>query len=167
MVTLSFDFYGDTQLDRTLDRFAGGVEDATPAWEAIADRFRHVELRQFRTEGAAFSGGWAPLSPRYAAWKARHYPGKPILQREGDLVRSLTERPFGVEVIMPQRMWIGSDVEHGAYHQHGTPRMPRRRPVELDEAERRLWVQILQRFIVTGQAPTIGPRGGVRVGGAG
>lgn len=160
-VLLSFDFYGDVQLERTLDRFAEHTEDATPAWEAIANRFAHVERRQFATEGKHGSGGWAPLSPKYAAWKARHYPGKPILQREGDLVRSLTRRPFGIERIEPQQAWLGSDVPYGAYHQNGAGRLPRRRPIELTEAERRLWVKILQRFIVTGVAPGIGPRGGV------
>lgn len=160
-ILLTFDFYGDTQLERTLDRFAAGAEDATPAWEAIADRFVHVERRQFATEGKSSSGGWAPLSPKYAAWKAQHYPGKPILQREGHLVRSLTRRPLGVERIEPQEAWLGSDIDYGAFHQRGAGNLPRRRPVELTEAERRLWVKILQRFIVTGQAPTVGPRGGV------
>lgn len=149
---LTFDFYGDVQLDRTLERFADHAEDATPAWEAMAERFATVERRQFRTEGRASSAGWAPLSPNYAAWKARHYPGEPILQREHDLVRSLTERPFGVERIEPDAMWLGSDVFYGKFHQHGTPRMPRRRPVEFTETERRRWAKILQRFIVTGVA---------------
>lgn len=160
-VTLHFEFYGDVQLKRTLDRFAENVADARPAWEAIAERFVHVERRQFATEGGAFSGGWAPLSPNYAAWKARHYPGRPILVREDELRASLTKRPLGVEVIEPGFMLIGSAVPHGRYHQRGQG-VPRRRPVELDEAERRAWVKVVQRFIVTGVAPTVGPRGGFR-----
>lgn len=160
-ILLTFDFYGDTQLERTLDRFANNVEDATPAWDAIADRLVHVERRQFASEGKSSSGGWAPLSPKYAAWKAQHYPGQPILQREGHLVRSLTRRPLGIERIEPQEAWLGSAVTYGAYHQRGAGNLPRRRPIELTEDERRTWVKILQRFIVTGQAPTIGPRGGI------
>jgi phage gpG-like protein len=150
-VRMSFEFYGDVQLDRTLARFVNALEDARPAWEALADRFARTEARQFRTEGG-FSGGWAPLSQEYAAWKGRHYPGKPILEREGDLKRSLTRRPFGVEVIEPGFMLVGSDVEYGRWHQQGTDRMPRRRPVEFTEGERRTWVRLLQRFIVTGVA---------------
>jgi phage gpG-like protein len=165
-ISLSFDFYGDVQIDRTLERFSDAVEDARPAWEAIADRFAHVERRQFGTEGRHASGGWAPLSPRYAAWKARHYPGRPILVREGDLRASLTQRPFGVERIEPHDAWLGSDVAHGRYHQRGQG-VPRRRPIELTEQERRTWVKILQRFIVTGEAPTVGPRGGFRTSSGG
>lgn len=149
-VRMTFDFYGDQQVDRTLERFQLGAEDATPAWEKMAERFLRLEKRQFATEGAYASGGWAPLSPRYAAWKAVHYPGKPILRRTDDLWRSLTVGP-AIRYIAPHQMILGSDVDYGAYHQRGGPNLPRRRPVELPEAERREWVKILQRFLVTGK----------------
>lgn len=151
-VVLSFSFYGDTQVERTLDRF-DHAEDMTPAWEAITESFVKAERRQFRTEGQYGSGGWSPLSPKYAAWKATRFPGTKILHRTGALEESLTERPLGVEVILPERMTIGSDQEHGRHHQDpkvpGRP--PRRRPIELPESLRRDWVKIAQRYIVTGR----------------
>lgn len=149
---IRFAFYGDVQLERTIDRTLDALDDASPAWEVIADSFARAERKQFRTEGGYASGGWPALSPKYAAWKARHYPGQPILVRTGDLRRSLTERPFGIEVIEPGRMRIGSDVDYGGYHQHGGGSLPRRRPVELPETLRRGWVKTIQRFIVTGKA---------------
>lgn len=151
---ITFRFFGEAQLDRTLDRIAEDVGDVSPAWEVIADRFAAAERKQFDSEGAYGSGGWAPLSEDYGAWKANVRPGAPILVFDGELRKSLTERPFGVEVIGPDSMVIGSDVEYGLYHQQGTDRMPRRRPVELPENERRQWVRILQRFIITGYAET-------------
>lgn len=147
-ITLSF--YGEAQLDRTLARFAG-VGDARDVWHELADRFATLERRQFASEGAYGSGGWPALSDDYAEWKARHYPGKTILRRTDALYKSLTARPFGVEEIRPEAMTIGSDVDYGEYHQTGGPRLPRRRPVELPDSERRAWVTRLQRFIVTGQ----------------
>lgn len=161
---LTFTFYGDTQVDRTIDRMLADVADLRPVWEVLAGRFVTMEQRQFATEGQYGSGGWAPLSPRYAAWKAEHYPGKTILRRTDDLYRSLTSRPLGVEVIEPRYMILGSAVPYGAFHQHGTGRMPRRRPVEFPESERREWVKVLQRFLVTGEVPIIGPRGGISYG---
>lgn len=146
---LTFSFYGDVQLDRTLARFSDNVGDARPVWEKLAAAFARAERRQFKSQGAYASGGWSPLSPKYAEWKARHYPGQPILVRTGELRASLTERPFGVEVIEPQQMAVGSDVDYGAFHQRGDG-LPRRRPVEFTEAMRREWVSKLQRFIVTG-----------------
>lgn len=138
---IRFDFYGDKQVDRTLARIQDDVNDFTPAWEAMADDFLTAQTAQFASQGATGSGGWAPLSPAYAAWKAARYPGKPILERTGVLKDSLTSRPFGVERIDPRQMAIGSDVEYGLFHQQGTDRMPRRRPVELTEANRRLMVK--------------------------
>lgn len=147
----TFSVEGETQIDRTLTRFADNIGDARPVWDKLAGRFARLERRQFAGEGT-YSGGWAPLSPAYAAWKARHYPGKPILERTGRLVRSLTQRPFGVEDIHPSYMRLGTDVPYAKYHQRGVPanNLPRRRPVELPESERREFVKVLQRFIVTG-----------------
>jgi phage gpG-like protein len=147
---ISFTFFGDAQLDRRLERMTGHTEDARPAFEAIRESFLAAERRQFSTQGGYASGGWAPLSPRYAEWKARHYPGQPILRRTDELFRSLTEGPE-INVIEPQFALFGSAVPYGEFHQHGTARMPMRKPVELPEALRRRWVKILQRWIITGE----------------
>lgn len=147
----TFAVEGETQVDRTLARFAENIGDARPVWEALADRFAKVEARQFDSEGGYGSGGWPALSPAYAAWKARHYPGKPILERTGALRASLTERPFGIEVIEHGSMTLGSGIDYGKYHQAGGDHLPQRRPVELPEGERRAWVRLIQRFIVTGK----------------
>lgn len=149
-VRFTFTVEGETQIDRTLARFADNVTDAVPLWDKLADRFASVERRQFDSEGAYGSGGWPALSPAYAAWKARAYPGKPILRRTDELYNSLTRRPFGVEVIEPGFMVVGSGIDYGRFHQAGAPPLPQRRPVELPESERRHWVRLIQRFIVTG-----------------
>jgi phage gpG-like protein len=52
--------------------------------------FEAHEAQQFDEEGAGPSGKWAPLSPGYAAWKAKRYPNKPIMQRSGALHDALT-----------------------------------------------------------------------------
>lgn len=148
---IRFAFYGDAQLERTIDRHLDAVDDARPVWEELADSFVRAERRQFASEGKYASGGWAPLSPKYARWKARHYPGKPILELTGDLKKSLTERPLGIEVILPRRMVIGSTIPYGEHHQHGGGTLPRRRPIELTESVRRGWVKTMQRYLVTGK----------------
>ncbi len=142
---LQLSFYGDRQLDRTLAKF-NAAKDMRPAWQSLAARFTRMEAKQFGSQGGFGSGGWAPLSPRYAAWKAKHYPGKGILVRTGELRRSLTQRPLGTEVLEKSFMVIGSNVEYGAHHQRGGG-LPRRRPVEFPDAERRAWVKVMHRFL--------------------
>lgn len=147
-VRLTFAVFGDTQIDRTLEAIDDRADDLRPAFEHLRARFLRVEQRQFASQGR-YSGGWPPLSPKYATWKARHYPGKTILRRTDELFRSLTEGPQ-IAVIEPGYMVLGSSVRYGEYHQAGSGRLPRRRPVELSEAERREWVKVLQSFIRTG-----------------
>lgn len=147
----TFAVEGETQVDRTLTRMADDLDDLRPVWNKLADRFAQVERRQFDTEGGFGSGGWPALSPAYAAWKSANYPGAPILVRTGELRRGLTERPFGIEVIVPKSMTLGSGLEYGRYHQRGGDNLPQRRPVELPESERREWVRTVQRFVMTGR----------------
>lgn len=148
---IKLEFWGDVQLDRSLADIEDQTLDLRPVFEALADRFADLELRQFETEGRFGGSGWPALSPTYARWKATHYPGKTILRRTDDLFASLTSRPFGVEVLEPQTMVIGSDVDYGAFHQRGEGQKLRR-PVELPETERVAWVRAIQRFIMTGEA---------------
>ena len=148
--TLSF--YGGTQLDRELARIQKAPDNMWPVWNYLTDRFVKMEKRQFKTEGQYGSGGWAPLSPRYGAWKAAAYPGKTILRRSDRLYDSLTRRPLPIEVLEASHMVIGSDVEYGKYHMRGAGRhMPRRRPIEFPLAERASWMKAIQRYIVTGK----------------
>jgi phage gpG-like protein len=146
---ITWQFYGDAQVDRTLERIELAAADASPAFELIAEDFLLAEREQFASEGAAASGGWPALSEGYAAWKAAHFPGQTILRRTDELYRSLTEGPE-IRVIEPHLMILGSAVPYGRFHQEGTDRMPQRRPVELTELRRRQWVKMLQRWIITG-----------------
>lgn len=143
--------FGSTQVERTLLRFGEWASDMRPAWRAIRDDFVEAEREQFDTEGRYGSGDWAPLSPAYAAWKATARPGRPILVFDGLLRASLTDE-LAIDVIEAHAMAVGSDVDYGLYHQHGTDRMPARPPVDLPESWRRNAVRTVQRFLVTGEA---------------
>jgi hypothetical protein len=87
---------------------------------------------QVRTSLGTFGPGhWAPLSPEYAAWKARHFPDKGILERTGRLRESVRwdGRALGQDgyfVPGPRSVFFGTDVPYGRFHQDGTKRMPAR-----------------------------------------
>jgi hypothetical protein len=74
-----------------LDRFAEEVEDFTPLFDTYNERFKEAMRYQFSTEGVYGLGRrWKHLSPAYAAWKERHYPGQPIGMLTGDLYEGMT-----------------------------------------------------------------------------
>ena len=79
------------------ENWAKLVKDWRPAWKHIVTLFRKHERRHLETEGTQTGQKFGALSERptykrsYAAWKARHYPGLPILQRERVLFQALVE----------------------------------------------------------------------------
>lgn len=153
------------QIQRSLGRFSDGVKDLRPAFEDIADDFNIVEQGQFNTTGRAESGGWAPLNPAYAEWKAKAFPGQPLLVRSGRMRAALTGRTAdSVRVILPLELRMGVDdaaVPWAKFHNSGTlgsfeqrekveglPGMPKRPPIELSEKTRKRWVLIIRRYLV-------------------
>jgi hypothetical protein len=94
-------FTGQDALGRKADEIlamAARAADTAPAWRAWGDDVEHAFREQFDSQGVRLTGEvWAPLSPRYAAWKARHFPGMPILRRTDVLFASMTHRPMAVE----------------------------------------------------------------------
>lgn len=148
---ITLDLGGDVQLDRQLARYLNRVVEAEPAFQAMADYVGKELLKNFISQGRYASGGWAPLSPKYAKWKAKRYPGAPILVRTGQLRRDLTRRPFGVERITDSVMEIGTDLPYAEYHQTGGRHLPRRRPFELTDTARKELVKIMQRWIARGE----------------
>ncbi len=144
-ITLKVD--GIQSLDAELLRFTDRIQNATPAFEGIADMFAEAETQRFDSEGdiGGDGGKWSPLAASTVAFKLKHFPGTKILERTGALRQSLTSRPFGIEIIGPQAMRIGTDTVYARFHQDGTSRMPRRSPLALSETRRRSIVKIVQR----------------------
>lgn len=137
-------------LQLLLDRFSENIANPAPMFDAMADVFADTQRRSFDSSGATY-GGWAPLSPAYAAWKDAHYPGQPILTLTGELRASLAERPLGVEHIDNQRMVLGTAIEYARYHQDGTSTMPARPIInEPTSGEMRQYGSILHEFAFKG-----------------
>ncbi|AIZ01700.1 virion morphogenesis protein [Arthrobacter phage vB_ArtM-ArV1] len=149
---LHFKIEGGEAFNVMLDRFQENFHNAEPVFEAMAEYQKGIWRKQFDQEGAYTGAGmWSALKPDYGAWKQRHYPGKPILQLTGDLMASMTERPFGVDEITDEQMVIGTAVPYSAFHQRGTETMPARPMVQKPSGRDRLqFAKYLQNWIVKG-----------------
>lgn len=149
---LQVDVYGDEQVNRELLRFSDRSLDASPAFRRIADGMRDQIGRQFASQGAAGSGGWAPLKPSTLAKKAAEGLSPNILQATGALMDSLTGAGgANREVVTRDELIFGTTLAYGGFHQRGTSRMPQRKPIEFSETDRRGFMKTLQRYVVTGQ----------------
>lgn len=76
----------------------------------------------FASQGGIFGKVWKPLSPVYAAWKAKHYPGRPPLELTGTMRRSFRFSTSNTSAT------ITNTSNHYKYHQSSAPRskLPRR-----------------------------------------
>lgn len=151
---------GEKQVSRIFEGLDLRVADLRPVWQIIAEDFRKIERRQFETEGGLWRSGWPALSPEYATWKARHYPGKKILELTGRLKASLTGKgPGSVEDLShPDWMKIGTAVPYAIYHQTGTRRMPARPPLVIPEGAKKRWIKAIHAYIKGGDVlEAIGP----------
>ncbi|MCK9569881.1 hypothetical protein M0R72_13135 [Candidatus Pacearchaeota archaeon] len=161
-IHISVKIEGDQQVLRSFTRFAEDVQDLTQPFNEIANDFLEIERKQFDSEGGYGSGGWANLSNTktspstgkkivgYADWKAAHFPGASILVRWGNLRDSLTQfgDTYHIREVEPMKMVLGTDLPYAKYHQTGTSKMPKRRPIDLTEDDKTRWVKIIQRFLV-------------------
>lgn len=151
----TFQVSGEKQVAVMLGALKGAVSNLEPVWSDIRADFLQGEQEQFDSQGGSGSGGWAALSPPYAAWKTMKAPGAPILVLSGALRASLTQDSDSMAVYRPQRLGleIGSRVPYARYHQTGTSRMPSRPPIELTARQKRLWPRLVMEFITkSGQA---------------
>jgi hypothetical protein len=138
MIILKGRVLGDVNLHRVLSRLVDETHHLEPVFEKIGDDFRDITVNQFAAQGY----GWAPLTPRYAAWKAAHFPGKPILQREGRLLAAMTivGNEDNVNEVAPlwARFGAGGEVGLiGSFHQTGTYIMAQRKVIDLREEDKR------------------------------
>lgn len=110
--------------------------------------FESYAKRQFRGQGIGPNRGkWSELSDGYKKWKARAYPGAPILVRTGRLRSSLTEAGSvdAKRRLLPHGFEYGTRVQYAHYHQLGTIHMVDRPVFDFDERfEKGLRVAVLK-----------------------
>ena len=146
MIDLRLEVNGTKQVEQKLHIAADHISDFSPAFRDIKNSFIRYQRQEFASQGAYGGFAFAPLSPKYAKWKAKNHPGKRILEISGDLRKSMTS---GLQVVTsPRRMVMWSDSTIAGYHQDGTEKMPARKMVAVPREEKRDWVRFLQRYIV-------------------
>lgn len=97
--------------------------DNSPALKKIATDFYRMEREWFDSQGG---GRWRPLSRRYAAYKAKFFPGKKILRRSDRLYREVTGKTKHFKVKKNALDILILGVPYWIAHETGTHKLPQR-----------------------------------------
>ena len=147
---VEFEMLGDVQFSRDLLKYGDRGADLSPAFGVIADDWVDWNQKQFDTEGFRGSGGWDGLAPSTVRTRGNAHP---ILQVTGALLRELTDKSnIEIQHNFMHLMIPDEQNEYGRFHQSGTSRMPRRRPIEFTDLDRKSMVKTIQRYLETGVA---------------
>jgi phage gpG-like protein len=136
---ISAEILGLKRVEHILHGFTDAAKDLRPFWrDVFAPKYFGAVQDMFATEGRTrgaggrFVGGaWEPLSPRYKAWKDKHFPGRTILTLRGPLRESVRWGngrlgAGGIFEPRPSYVIFGTSIPYAAAHQHGTDTMPAR-----------------------------------------
>ncbi len=141
---------GFRELQRQLINVADRGNDPSPLLPELDEDFRQLMGSQFRS-----GRGWKPLSPEYAAQKAREGRSPLVGVYTGGLMNSLVRagHPQHVSRFTRDKSFIvGStnQVQRLFTGKHKTRNQPRR-TIRIAPATRREWLQMVQDYIVEGK----------------
>lgn len=143
---------GVETLNRAFNRIEEYISDLRSVWPAVAEEFYAIQFEQFDSEGSrGQSGKWSPLSKAYAKYKAKAFPGQPILQATGALFDSITDPEALDAIFVPEKdqLTIGTKVPYATAHQRGSRRgLPARPIISMNESSKRRIQKAIQRELV-------------------
>lgn len=94
----------------------------------IREAMHTTALEIVQSEGGKVDQKWPALSPSTAAYKAKRFPGKPMMVRTGKLTNSFTSNKATNTIFRHRGNQItwGSRSPYAKYHQLGTKKLPKR-----------------------------------------
>ena len=110
---------------RNIERLSENLTDGFD-WESLAPIVAEAAADVFASQGR---GGWAQLSPAYARWKERNFPGKGILDLTGAYISAATQigAPGNVITTTENSLTYGVEgLDYPVFHESGTDRLPAR-----------------------------------------
>ena len=116
---ISYSVDNDKRFAKALDSAAKQVKDLRFAMGEISRDIYKTSKQNFILKG---SGKYPPLSEKYAAYKARVRPSRPILVFDGDLRDSVTKatNKDAIRVIGKSSLIQGTKVPYSRYIQEGS-----------------------------------------------
>lgn len=123
-MTVTITVHAEKAIQKLTDMQAR-LADFTPVLERAERNIQDAVSLNFATEGSLV-GGWAPLSPRYAAYKIAHEGAEPLLVRTGALAVAMGHLPFEIGT-HELTVRLPNSPDYLGFHERGTYKMPARR----------------------------------------
>jgi hypothetical protein len=125
---ITVDIEGESELADALERIAGNLTDLSRPMDQIGSYLTDFFSGEvFASRGGVINEPWAPLSDAYAEYKAREFPGRIPLVREGQMIRGFKDNAGELSVqIFNETDWFD-------FIQSGTRRMPARVMMKIDQ----------------------------------
>ncbi len=102
-------------------------------------------MRNFEAEGRP--DRWAPLSPKYKAWKENHYPGRPILVLTGEMKAGFQYEATELTLKIRNVKWYWKVHQTG----YGPNNLPARVMLLLQDADKSVLTRKTRQYIKTGE----------------
>ena len=106
--------------------------------------------KAFTSKGKSIGYDWPKLNKKYAAWKNRHFPNRPLLVLRGHLRDSLTNESSRQMVFNRaggRQLIIGTRIKYAKFHQYGTKKMPARPFVKVDQGLVNDWAKEMRKDV--------------------
>jgi len=137
-----------TDVDKTIVHLKD-IAERMNNLEPVFDRFGQYMVRehipmQFERKGTPRR--WAPLSPAYARWKQRHYPGRPLLVLSGKMRRLFKYRAGPRSLRIDNRRRAGN-ARLFDIHQFGASRAPARPMIQVTETDRDVFREMVREHV--------------------
>lgn len=132
---------GDKQVEAALTKLGSDLLMLKEAMTQIgAEAARYYGDEGMRSQGQVFDQDWQRLSDKYSVWKAKHYPGRGILERTGKLAGS-----FYFEAD-DNSVRVGNSVDYFKYHQSTEQRtkIPRRAPMGINDTLKQMIKTVIE-----------------------
>lgn len=142
---------GIRDVQSRLIEIAARGDDARPVLRQVAETFREDQRANFARGGRP---RWKPVSPEYAARKARQGHGTQVGVRTGAMRDSFINAsdPYNLEVVLKDRLRVGSTLPTGNLFngKHTVHKQPKRKLVSLTPTRRREYLQTVQDYLTDG-----------------
>lgn len=139
MTQVTITVTGDKEAMARLRKIGSGVVNLQTSMDKIGSYLTGFFSGEvFASRGGVIGESWPRLSAKYAAYKARTFPGRPPLIRRGVMQRSFKAKTGRASAR------IYNSAGHFGFHQEGTRRLPARVMMKVDQAREKRIIDIIQ-----------------------